>query len=127
MPRALLIALLCLAPSMLRAHHSNALNFTDDVMSVEGTIRSLRWVNPHATFVLEVASDDGATEEWRVEMLAKIALERLEFDFDALQEGARIRLTGRIGYRENTLNFSEAVLADGRIVRQRRPREIFAR
>ena len=112
---------------MLRAHHSNALNFTDEVMSVEGTIRSLRWVNPHATFVLEVANDDGATEEWRVEMLAKIALERLEFDFDALQEGARIRLTGRVGYRENTLNFSEAVLADGRIVRQRRPREIFAR
>lgn len=117
----ILAALLAGAPSALQAHHSVALNFTDDEITLQGTITSLRWVNPHCTFVLEVRNDTGETEEWLVEMLARIALQRQGFDFDSLHEGMDIQLTGRLGYREYNLRFVEAVRPDGGIVRERSP------
>jgi hypothetical protein len=116
-----LAALLACAPAVMQAHHSVALNFTDDEVVLQGTIASLRWVNPHCTFVLQVENDAGETEEWLVEMLARIALERQGFDFDSLHEGMVIELTGRLGYREFTLRFVEAVRPDGGIVRERSP------
>ena len=117
----LLATLLAGASSALQAHHSVALNFTDDEITLQGTITSLRWVNPHCTFVLEVQNDSGGTEEWLVEMLARIALERQGFDFDSLHEGMDIQLTGRLGYRDYNLRFVEAVRPDGGIVRERSP------
>ena len=117
----LLAALLAGAPSALQAHHSVALNFTDDEITLQGTITSLRWVNPHCTFVLQVHNDTGETEEWLVEMLARIALQRQGFDFDSLHEGMDIQLTGRLGYRDYNLRFVEAVRPDGGIVRERSP------
>ena len=119
--RVLLAVLWACAPAALQAHHSVALNFTDDEIVLHGAITSLRWVNPHCTFVLQVENDAGETEEWLVEMLAKIALERQGFDFDLLHEGMVIQLTGRLGYREHNLRFVEAVRPDGSIVRERSP------
>lgn len=117
----LLATLLAGAPSALQAHHSVALNFTDNEITLRGTVTSLRWVNPHCTFVLQVQNDAGETEEWLVEMLARIALQRQGFDFDSLREGMDIQLTGRLGYREFNLRFVEAVRPDGGIVRERSP------
>ena len=117
----LLAMLLTCAPTGLQAHHSVALNFTDEEITLHGTITSLRWVNPHCTFVLRVQNDAGETEEWLVEMLARIALERQGFDFDWLHEGMVIQLTGRLGYREHNLRFVEAVRPDGGVVRERSP------
>ena len=119
--RGILLAALLACATAVQAHHSVALNFTDEEITLQGTITSLRWVNPHCTFVLQVETDTGETEEWLVELLARIALERQGFDFDSLQEGMDIELTGRLGYREYTLRFVEAVRPDGGIVRERSP------
>ena len=126
--RIVLLAALSCAPVALYAHHSVALNFTQEVIVLDGTITELRWVNPHCTFVLAVENEAGGTDEWLVELLARIALERQGFDFDWLEEGMDIQLTGRVGYRERNLRFVEAVRPDGRIVRERDPtRERFRR
>ncbi len=108
-------------PFAARAHHSVALNFSQDEIVLEGTITNLRWINPHASFVLEVDNDDGTTDQWLVEMLAKIALDRQGFNFDSLAEGMDIQLTGRVGYRDFTLRFGEAITPDGTSVRERSP------
>lgn len=100
----------------LIAHHSTTVNFERAVSPLEGTIKSLKIVNPHCSFVLEVINDDGVSEEWLVEMLAKNALERQGFDFDALQVGLIIKLQGRLGYRPNTIYFVEIELPDGTII-----------
>ena len=94
--RVLLAALSC-TPVALNAHHSVALNFSQEEIVLDGTITELRWVNPHCTFVLAVENEAGGTDEWLVEMLARIALERQGFDFDWLEEGMDIQLTGRRG------------------------------
>ena len=119
--RIVLLAVLSCAPVALNAHHSVALNFSQEEIVLDGTITELRWVNPHCTFVLVVENEAGGTDEWLVEMLARIALERQGFDFDWLEEGMDIQLTGRVGYRERNLRFVEAVRPDGEIVRERDP------
>ena len=126
--RIVLLAALSCAPVAPYAHHSVALNFSDEEIVLDGTITQLRWVNPHCTFVLAVENEAGGTDEWLVELLARIALERQGFDFDSLQEGMTIQLTGRVGYRENNLRFVEALRPDGVLVRERDPtRERFRR
>jgi hypothetical protein len=119
--KGLLFGALFFVPLVLSAHHSVALNFSDEIVTFEGTVVSVKWINPHGSFVLEVTNQDGTSEEWIVEMLARIALQRQGFDFDAIQEGDQIQLSGRVGYRERTMRFGEAVLPDGTIVRERSP------
>jgi hypothetical protein len=119
--KGLLFGTLFFVPLVLSAHHSVALNFSDEAVTFEGTVASVKWVNPHGSFVLEVTNEDGTSEEWIVEMLALIALQRQGFNFEAIQEGGQIQLTGKLGYREHTLRFIEAILPDGTSVKERSP------
>ena len=119
--RNFIFALLLTAPLAVNAHHSTAFNYSEETITLEGIVTAVKWVNPHGSFVLEVTNADGTTDEWLVEFLAKIALERQGFDFDSLQNGVAVKLTGRIGFRERHLRFGEAELEDGRIIRERNP------
>jgi len=132
MLKKLVFTILLSAPVVLCAHHSVALVFSQEKITLEGSIRELKWINPHSSFVLEVIKEDGTREEWLVELLARIALERGGWNLDELKNDWNITLTGRIGYRERTLRFVEARLPDGRILRERSPldpddKEIFSR
>ena len=113
--------LLLSTPLAVNAHHSSIFNYSEETITLEGTVTEVKWVNPHGSLVLEVVNEDGTTDEWLVEFLARIALERQGFDFDSLQNGVVVKLTGRIGFREAHLRFREAELEDGRIIRERNP------
>ena len=112
----LLIILYSISPAFVAAHHSKALHFTDQLVTLEGTIRSTKWINPHASFVLETKNQDGEIEEWLIELLATIALRRGGFDFDAMTEGTEITLTGFLGREEKMIDMTEAILPDGRLI-----------
>ncbi len=112
-------ALLLTAPLAVNAHHSTAFNYSEETMTLDGTITEVKWVNPHGSLVLVVTNADGTTDKWLVKFLARIALERQGFDFDSLQNGVVVKLTGRVGFREGYLRFREAELEDGRIIRER--------
>ena len=100
-------------PFLVSAHHSVALNFTQEVVAIEGKIKDIKWINPHASFILEIRNQSGEVEEWLIELLAVIALRRSDFNFDALTDGAYIKLTGRNGIKPYTMRFGEAILSDG--------------
>lgn len=111
------LALAMLLPLVAQAHHSRTLNYTEEMMTVEGDIKSTSWRNPHCSMVLEVTEADGSQHEWLVEMLAKIALLRNGFDFGGLEVGTHVKITGLKGRKERTTFFRSAELPDGRIVR----------
>jgi hypothetical protein len=117
----LLMIIASLLPVSLGAHHSTSLNFSDEIVAIEGRITEVKWVNPHCSFVMEVPDGAGGSEEWLVEMLARIALERQGFDFEELSVGTSVTVVGRLGYRPNSLYFVEAELPDGRILRDPGP------
>jgi hypothetical protein len=103
------------------AHHSTAFNFSEETVTLDGVISDLKWINPHSSLVLVVTREDGRLEEYFVEFLARIALERSGFDFDAFQNGMTINITARIGFREGHLRFRQATLADGSVVKEISP------
>ena len=85
------------------AHHSTSFNYSEETVTLDGTITNLKWINPHSSMVFRVLQEDGTVDEYLVEFLAKIALERGGFDFDVLQNGMLVNLTARIGFREGFL------------------------
>jgi hypothetical protein len=121
MRQTLLLTGFLFLPFATSAHHSTAFNYSEETIELEGTITELKWVNPHSSLILVVDNEDGTTDRWEVEFLARIALERGGFDFDALHDGMTAKFMGRIGFREGYLRFGTAELADGRVITERSP------
>ncbi|MGY8989911.1 MAG: DUF6152 family protein [Flavobacteriales bacterium] len=51
------------------AHHGSAPHFdSNDIISFNGTVTQVRFVNPHAVVHFEVSEVDGSIVEWRCEL-----------------------------------------------------------
>jgi hypothetical protein len=67
-------AALCLAFVFLGAspaawvHHSGAMFDRARVVELNGVVKEFLWVNPHASFKVEVQSPQGETQLWYIEM-----------------------------------------------------------
>jgi hypothetical protein len=64
---AVLAAALVLAAAGARAHHGDAGRYTQDVMTVTGTVVNLQMVNPHSHIVFDVV-EGGRTVRWQAEL-----------------------------------------------------------
>jgi hypothetical protein len=78
------------------AHHGDAGRFEDDITTITGSVVALQLINPHASILMSVANDDGATVTWHVEMEAPQRLQR-EFGWGrtTVTPGTTISVTGR--------------------------------
>lgn len=97
------------------AHHSFAATFTSDVISVEGAVQSLRFVNPHVLITLSVEDDDGGETEWIAEGGAASLMRSQGWGPDTLKAGDYVRVTGnstRNGSPMVTISTVEFVNAD---------------
>jgi uncharacterized protein DUF6152 len=47
------------------AHHSYGAYYEDQTVTIEGTIESIRFANPHVTFVLRTDAGEVYTAEWQ--------------------------------------------------------------
>ena len=59
---------LCALPLAANAHHSRV-EFSDEVLELEGQLTELVWLNPHPALFLELENETGEPETWRVEGL----------------------------------------------------------
>ena len=64
--RLLAVALVVAATPVL-AHHSNSAYQVDQIITLEGTVKEWRWMNPHTWLYLTVKGADGKEQEWAVE------------------------------------------------------------
>jgi len=60
---ALIVATLCAGPAY--AHHSYGAYFENQTVSIEGTIESIHFANPHVTFNLRTDAGEVYTAEWQ--------------------------------------------------------------
>jgi uncharacterized protein DUF6152 len=67
MRRPLLTAFIApfLVAAAVAAHHSYGAYFEDQTVSVEGTIESIHFANPHVTFILRTDGGEVYTAEWQ--------------------------------------------------------------
>jgi hypothetical protein len=70
------------------AHHSNAAYDTDHPVTMEGTVKTVNWTNPHITFVVEKdPKDEEPASTWIFEVSSPGVLTRSGWTKRSLQPG----------------------------------------
>ena len=115
MKKILLIAVLLSASFLVSAHHSTAANFTQEIISVEGTIERVRFQNPHSSVLIKNTDDQGEETFWLIESVGRTTLERQGVSFDLLEVGSMVKATGRKGRREFTMYLRDIEFEDGAV------------
>jgi hypothetical protein len=73
---------------MAAAHHSNAAYDLDHPKTMEGTVKTVNWTNPHITFVIEADARNGeAAASWVFEVSSPGVLTRSGWTKRSLQPG----------------------------------------
>ena len=110
----LVLGLVSLAGGPVSAHHSfTAFWFMDRMETIEGTVVSLRMVNPHPMLTVEVADGTGKPVVWSITARATAsALVKGGWTPQTLMPGTRVRVEGAPSRREGT-----KALAAGAITR----------
>ena len=105
------------------AHHSSQAIYDTATRDFEivGEITEIRWRNPHVRIILQVAAEDGQTEEWRVELDDPGSMASEGVAADLFNVGDNIRATGSPGRGGKRIMFggTNITLSDGRVVRNR--------
>ncbi len=95
MQKKLTFVLLLLLPLGSMAHHSiSSIYDYENIVSLEGTVQKVYWINPHVRINIETINAAGESEIWRLDGSALNLLQRLGVTRDMLQAGDRIIAKG---------------------------------
>ena len=100
------------------AHHSNDYHFDRNVgVTVSGTVKAFRFINPHSRLLVDVAGEDGSVVTWDCEMGGANVMMRRGWTREVFQPGDEIVIRGIAARRHETeCYFDSAEFADGRVV-----------
>ena len=90
---------LCVAgtASVASAHHSLSEFRGTDTVTIQGTVKQFRFVNPHATVTLDVAGEDAQVHEWTLVMDDRWELVESGFSRMTFKPGDELVVTGARG------------------------------
>jgi len=83
-------AALAILPWSASAHHSNSAYQVDQIVTLTGTVKEWRWMNPHTWLLLTVNGEDGKPQEWAVEGRPPGILGRAGWNSTILVPGERV-------------------------------------
>src|SRR5580658_1502559 len=111
-----LIAGLGLAAIPALAHHSAKAEFdAAELITLNGTVTRVDWVNPHARFYMDVKEVSGKVTNWEFEWGSPNGLTHAGWTRTSLQRGAQITVRGwRAKDNGNLVNAITITLANGR-------------
>jgi hypothetical protein len=72
------------------AHHSFAMFDPGKVVTLNGTVKEFRWVNPHVSLFVLASRPGGATELWSVEITSPGNLTRLGWSRKSFKAGDKV-------------------------------------
>ena len=89
---SLVLAVPCAVTAVLpvRAHHSQGMYDISTWTTLEGTIRQVRWSNPHAWVFIDVEDEQGHVQTWTVEGARPSSIEESGVRRDHLLPGDRV-------------------------------------
>ncbi|MGC3979954.1 MAG: DUF6152 family protein [Steroidobacteraceae bacterium] len=112
-----LVLLGMVSPPPAFSHHSLALFDRVNRITIEGTVKTFEWTNPHCRLWVIVKDDAGADKLWGLEGSAITMLGRAGWSRNSIKVGDKVKVTfsplkdGRPGGFFNTVEF-----ADGHIL-----------
>jgi hypothetical protein len=114
---AIVLLTLVVAAVPLLAHHSWPVSYAQ-LVTVKGTVRDFTWENPHPMMTLEVKSDDGAVEKWRIGGPAINRMEANGWTKNTVKPGDVITGTGyQFADGQKIIRLERVVLPDGKEMR----------
>jgi len=75
------------------AHHSFAMFDRSKSVVLDGTVKSVQLINPHALFVLTAAGPDGVVRDWNIEGPSPNILIRQGWKHSDISSGDRVTMT----------------------------------
>jgi hypothetical protein len=108
--------LFAVMPSL--AHHSMRAEYEmSKVITIQGVVTKIEWVNPHARFYLDVMSATGDSVNWELELGSPNGLRGSGWTRDTVKLGDRITVDVSVAKNNAHLACARAItLADGRIL-----------
>ena len=98
----------------LSAHHSPVMFETAKTQTLEGSVVSFQWTNPHSSIQLDVPTPAGV-ERWGVEMGSPNSMVKAGWKSNIVKAGDKVTVTVRpLKSGEHGGIFVSIVLADGR-------------
>ncbi|MFL2546654.1 MAG: DUF6152 family protein [Candidatus Rariloculaceae bacterium] len=74
------------------AHHSHGNYILNEYTHLEGTVREVHWINPHAWIYLDVEDENGETSLWALEGGGIAAITRRGWERDDVTAGDKIKV-----------------------------------
>jgi hypothetical protein len=87
-------ALVMLAMSALAHHNSAPLYDASKSVTITGTVKEFRFINPHARVLVTVEDANGKSQDWLAEGANAGVLRRIGWTADKLKPGDKITITG---------------------------------
>ena len=117
MTKTLALSLLSLSIP-LWAHHSTSAEYDSSrIVQLQGVVTEVRWLNPHASFLIDVTGVDGKVVNWAVELPAPSHLIREGYNRSDIRRGDRITVDVWLAKSEIAKADARSVkLADGRTI-----------
>ena len=110
---------LCGAVVGLRAHHAFEAEYdAAKVITINGTVTKLDWINPHAFIVIDSKDAAGTVHSYKVEMGPPHALQRGRWKRDTIKIGDRVTVEGAAAAKNGkdeagSMQTTQMVLASG--------------
>ena len=77
------------------AHHSFSAEFdANKVVTLDGQVVMMEWVNPQSWLHVDVKKPDGSVERWKIEGGSPSVLFRLGWNRDSLPAGTKVTVVG---------------------------------
>jgi len=86
-------ALLAIGPTAVFAHHGSAAYDMSKSLTLDGTVTSLDWNNPHCLLHFDAKDDKGEMQHWTIELYNPLWMTRAGWTRTSLKAGDPINIT----------------------------------
>ncbi|MFL2546375.1 MAG: DUF6152 family protein [Candidatus Rariloculaceae bacterium] len=111
--RLTVLAIVLFAVHAAQAHQSSiGIYDEENLVEIQGIVKSVRWRNPHRSYVITVTDENGQAIDWDIETGSVSTLRLRGVDKDFIQVGDRVRLAGQSSLRGLPEMFAQNLLLD---------------